>query len=550
MALLKVACYCRVSTDSKDQANSFENQQTYFKNVLTHSKECRLINIYADQGLTGTKLNNRPEFNKMLNDAGIDIIEKFIGKDKRLKKKHVLYEITERPPLFNEIWIKNTSRFARNTLSFEIISLLRNKGVHIKFIEQNINTKDISSDFLLKLFQLFDEQESRDKSSKVSFGIKEGARKGVINANSRLYGYNYIQAENRLEIIPAEAAIIKKIYELYASGEGIRRIINYLNNNNIKTRQGKSFCKSSIKRILTNEKYMGVNVRLKYDTGQVFNKKSYATVKPKNEWIIQDSDKIPPIISKELFEECHVLLVSKINYSNQVGIYKGITDYAGLIICGKCGNPYTSNMDRGRRFYNCKIKKMKGTGSCNNKNISESKLDTYVNNTAYRRALYKFKVMYKSVLEGMVAQLQQRINASSNTQAQQLEQDLNQYKAQQGKLLNGYLQAIIDEDIFKETATELKNKITETEKRIKVLSKPNNEIMNDISYIQNTIDNIDSLQIKEQYTRDEIIAGISKIIITDDKVKVHYKAFEEIRKMAEKHNLQSYYDQILENPQQ
>ena len=545
MALLKVACYCRVSTDSKDQANSFENQQTYFKNVLTHSKECRLINIYADQGLTGTKLNNRPEFNKMLNDAGIDIIEKFIGKDKRLKKKHVLYEITERPPLFNEIWIKNTSRFARNTLSFEIISLLRNKGVHIKFIEQNINTKDISSDFLLKLFQLFDEQESRDKSSKVSFGIKEGARKGVINANSRLYGYNYIQAENRLEIIPAEAAIIKKIYELYASGEGIRRIINYLNNNNIKTRQGKSFCKNSIKRILTNEKYMGVNVRLKYDTGQVFNKKSYATVKPKNEWIIQDSDKIPPIISKELFEECHVLLVSKINYSNQVGIYKGITDYAGLIICGKCGNPYTSNMDRGRRFYNCKTKKMKGTGSCNNKNISESKLDTYINNTAYRRALYKFKVMYKSVLEGMVERLQNQINEDSNLQAAQLKQDLNKYKAQQGKLLNSYLENIIDEGIFKQAAADLKNKITETEHKIKELTKPNNEILQDIKYIENTLSDIDNLEIKDQYSREEIIAGISKIIITDDKVKIYYKVAANIRQLIKKHNLESYYEQIL-----
>ena len=546
----KVVAYCRVSTDSENQANSLENQQTYFQNVLEHSKNCKLINIYADRGLTGTKLNNRPEFNKMITAAGIDMIEQFTGKDRRLKKKHLLYEESDRKPQFDEIWIKNTSRFARNTLSFEIISKLRNKGVHVYFIEQNINTKDISSDFMLKLFQLFDAQDSVDKSSKVSFGIKEGARKNVINANSRLYGYNYIQAENRLEIIPAEAAIIKKIYELYSQGQGIRRIINYLNHNNIMTRQGKPFCKSSIKRILTNEKYMGVNARLKYSTGRVFNKRSYAAIKPKSEWIMQDSDKIPPIISKELFNTVQLILQSKVNYKNQIGIYKGITDYAGLIICGKCGSNYVSNTDNGRRFYNCKTKKMKGTGACNNKNISEQKLNTYVNSENYRRALYKYKVMYKSVLEGMVAQLQQRINASSNTQAQQLEQDLNQYKAQQGKLLNGYLQAIIDEDIFKETATELKNKITETEKRIKVLSKPNNEIMNDISYIQNTIDNIDSLQIKEQYTRDEIIAGISKIIITDDKVKVHYKAFEEIRKMAEKHNLQSYYEQILENPQQ
>lgn len=545
MTLIKVACYCRVSTDSKDQANSFENQQTYFLNVLEHSKDCKLINIYADQGLTGTKLSNRPEFNKMLKDAGIDIIEQFTSKDRRLKKKHILYEITERPPLFNEIWIKNTSRFARNTLSFEIINLLRNKGVHIKFIEQNINTKDISSDFLLKLFQLFDEQESRDKSSKVSFGIREGARKGTINANSRLYGYNYIRAENRLEIIPSEASVIKTIYKLYSQGQGIRRIINYLNDNTIMTREKKPFCKSTIKRILTNEKYAGINARLKYDTGKVFNKYSYPQVKPKDQWIIQESDKIPSIISKELFYSVQTMLQSKVNHKNQVGIYKGITDYAGIILCGKCGNPYISNMDRGRRFYNCKTKKLKGTGACNNKNISENKLNTYITSENYRRALYKYKVMYKSVLEDMVLQLQQRINTDSNLQAQQLGQELNKYKAQQSKLLNSYLESIIDESIFKQAAAELKDKITETEYKIKELTKPNNEIMNDIAYIQNTINDIDSLEIKEQYTRDEIIAGIEKIIINDDKVKVYYKVAANIRQLVKKHDLENYFNKLL-----
>lgn len=141
---------------------------------------------------------------------------------------------------------------------------------------------------------------------------------------------------------------------------------------------------------------------------------------------------------------------------------------------------------------------MRGTWSCDNKNISESKLDTYVNNTAYRQALYKFKIMYKSVLEGMIERLQNQINEDSNLQAAQLKQDLNKYKAQQSKLLNSYLENIIDESIFKQAAADLKNKITETEHKIKELTKPNNEILQDIKYIENTLNDIDNLEIKEQ----------------------------------------------------
>ena len=135
----------------------------------------KFVGIYADEGFTGTKLNNRPEFNKMLIDAGIDIIEFSSDKlDKRNKKKHTVYELSDREPKFNEIWIKNTSRFARNTLSYQIIDLLRQKNVHIRFMEQKLFTGEIGSEILLKLFQMFDEQDSRDKSVKVTSGIIEG----------------------------------------------------------------------------------------------------------------------------------------------------------------------------------------------------------------------------------------------------------------------------------------------------------------------------------------------------------------------------------------
>lgn len=116
---------------SVQEGNSYENQLSYFnREIITSGHE--LYKIYPDKGLTGTKLANRPQFLAMLRDAGIDV--KHIHTDKRdgrAKRSHVVYEISDRAPMFDEIWLKNTSRFARNTLSYEIITLLRQKKVNL-----------------------------------------------------------------------------------------------------------------------------------------------------------------------------------------------------------------------------------------------------------------------------------------------------------------------------------------------------------------------------------------------------------------------------------
>ena len=150
-----VSAYCRVSTDSSDQTNSYENQQSYFNREI-EAKGHTLFKIYKDFGLTGTKLSNRPEFEEMLTDAGIDIkVINTDARDKRLLRQHTVYELSDRKPKFNEIWIKNTSRFARNTLSYTLITLLRQKHVNVYFIEQNINTSDLAQDLLYKLISVF-----------------------------------------------------------------------------------------------------------------------------------------------------------------------------------------------------------------------------------------------------------------------------------------------------------------------------------------------------------------------------------------------------------
>jgi site-specific DNA recombinase len=519
---MKVAAYCRVSTDSEDQANSYENQKLYFENEIGKAGHEK-VEIYADKGLTGTKLNNRPEFNRMLIDAGIDIFETYSGKDRRVNKKHVNYEESERTPLFDEIWIKNTSRFARNTLSFEIISRLRNKGVNIRFIEQNINTKDVSSDFLLKLFQVFDEQESRDKSSKVTFGKKIGARKGIISTSSNIYGYKYISSTNSLEIIPHEANVITKIYDLYLRNFGIRRIINYLEDNKLFTRQGKVFTPSTIKRILTNEKYAGINVRMKYSSGKVFNKFSYPHINPKDEWIIQENhERIPVIISKETFEKVQETLENKVNRQNQKGIYTGVSEYAGLIYCGNCGDVYHSNCDNGRHFYNCKTKRKKGTKVCNNPNISLDKLNKAIENSSiFLREQQEIR-KYVDKLNALCKTLNSGFSNSDERQASEYIKTLNHLKGKKDKYVEMYSDSIIDKDTMKEKVAIIDNQIHETEQIISRIQGPNLTIQNDIKEIKATIQFLEKEEANfkknenHSMSREDIIKLIDMIVIDEN----------------------------------
>lgn len=512
---MKCVAYARVSTDSKDQENSYENQRSYFDNKLSNLEGHEFCGIYADKGLTGTKLDNRPEFKKMLQDAGIDITEAFTGKDKRKKKKHILYEESDKEPKFNEIWIKNTSRFARNTLSFDIIQKLRNKGVHIYFVEQSLNTKDIGSDFLLKLFQLFDEQESRDKGIKVSTGIKEGARKGVISTNSKIFGYNYIQHENRLEIIPEEAEVIRLIFNLYSQGYGIRRIINHLDERVIKTRNGKSFVKNSIKRILTNEKYAGINIRMKYTTGTVFNKESYPKLRPEDERIEVETDKIPAIVSKQLFDRCQEILKAKVNHENQVGIYKGTTEYAGLLVCGKCGKPYISNVDRGRKFYNCSTKKQHGTKACDNKNISLSTLDLYDS-----KMHVEFKEGHKktgvTILGVLIKRCKEQLNNPDFGKIAELQEQIQTAKDEIKKLALLFMKGKLEEDIYDDLSKPYKDEIKRLELKLEGLQAPKEEILDEINKLTESIEKLKSEEIKDNYSREEILSDIQKIVIQPD----------------------------------
>jgi DNA invertase Pin-like site-specific DNA recombinase len=519
-----VSAYCRVSTDSKDQLKSLENQISYFNREIK-SKGNTLYKIYYDEGLTGTKLNNRPDFEKMLYDAGIDVkIFKSDKRDLRIKHKHTVYELSDRTPLFDEIWIKNTSRFARNTLSYEIISLLRQKHVNIFFMEQNINSNDMAQDMLLKLMQIFDEQDSKDKSLKVRTGIRESAKRGRIRTNDQFYGYHYIQTENRLEIIPEEAEIVKTIFELYANGKGYRQIINYLTEHQIYTRKGKPFVPIVIRRMLDNEKYFGYNNPIKIDQGEVFQKK-YA--QSRENYDIFKTDKIPPIITKELFDKCKEVASSRIDIYSKKGVYKGLSKYSELIYCGNCNQIYYSNTIKqhdgtNKQLYNCSTKKKKGKSVCSNPNVYQCQIDEFIHSLATGELNYIITMKKKDAENIIFNIIDNKIKSMNNDNKNEVISITSKINEQQN-ILNGYYELYARQNVSSTIKDSLLNKIESTESIIEQyshkseeLNKDNDTIKEEISQLLKRIESINSIYSKQLYSDEEVIDLLEKLIIEKD----------------------------------
>lgn len=516
-----VVAYCRVSTSSKDQENSFDNQKNFFEREVGRSETMELVGIYADKGITGTSLNRRDDFTRMLLDAGLI--------ERKVTRTRSIFEIDySKKPKFNLILVKNTSRFARNVMVIDILRELVKNKVYVKFLDIDLLFDSLDKEFMLNLFLNFDQQDSIDKSKKVRFGLKESARKGRIFGASRLYGYRYVEKTNELFVVDNEAKIIKHIYNLYVNGYGIRRIINDLDKKGYNTRSNKSFSISMVRRILSNEKYCGTLVRNKYDAGQVFNKRSYPIIKPEEEWIVTEN-RVPAIISKELFERVKALRLGKKHHINQKGIYKGITEYAGLIYCGNCGFVYTSNVDRGRKFYNCKTKKSKGVDICSNPNINHKVIEMILEglqNGGYYEMFIKDRDNRVNSLIKQKNDLLLSIDQQNIDAARELSKELNELHNKKKRLLMLYLDGAFEKDMLDHESSKIDSSITLVESQIKATSSTNEEIMEQIAEIEESIVKIESQEIKQVYEKEEVLSMIDRFIIREDE---HGKPLVDIR---------------------
>ena len=358
-----VCAYARVST-LKDVAHlSFDTQvQTYTKMIMERS-DWNFIGVFADEGKSGTNMSKRTQFQTMIGMAKSGLIDLIIT--------------------------KSISRFSRNVVdTITILQNLKQAKVEVWFENENISSFDPKIEFVISVLSGMAEEEARNVSENVKWNVRKRFSEGKFYIVAKGFlGYKYDEDRN-LVIDEDEAAVVRKIYEMYTTGIGVSEIIRHLNSNNIKTTYNKGkWYGNAIYNILKNEKYTG-NALLQKTVRPSFK----AKLKVKNEtlpmYYVENSH--PPIVTQEQFNKAQEIRKAQIEKFHHItsekidkDMYNQHTKYAGMLKCPYCGKSYirrkkNTNSEYSRNMMMCPSNKMIKT--CPGENISVSILDKAILN--------------------------------------------------------------------------------------------------------------------------------------------------------------------------
>lgn len=319
---IRVAAYCRVSTDSEEQANSYRAQKAYYTQLIASNPLWKNAGIYADRGISGTTIKNRDAFNRLLNDC-------MQGK-------------------IDLILTKSLSRFARNTVDcLNTVRMLKAINIGVTFEKENINTLETSGELVITLYSCFAQAESESLSKNVSWGLRKSMEAGNVPMHYKaLLGYRK-GPDGHPAIAPSEAKIVRMIFRLYAEGCSLAQIQHQLEARGIHAPAGgHRWSRTTLQSILTNERYIGNAVLQKTYTTDCISK----TVR-KNQGelpIILVENHHAPIISQALFQWVQSEMIRRAHQkrsskrTKKIGSRKYSGKYAltGRLVCGECGCDY------------------------------------------------------------------------------------------------------------------------------------------------------------------------------------------------------------------
>lgn len=558
MAKKRCVAYARVSTDKKDQQNSLQNQKTYFQRELEHDKSLKFVHmnidgmcedgVYYDEGRSGTKLS-RPAFDRMLEDAGLQAIV-----DADNDKKTVAYKVVNKPK-FDLIFVKDTTRFARNVSADAILKTLAENNVFVRFLDINKTSESNEDMTYIQIFLSFAERESRDKSVKTHFGFAEGARQGRIYTDSKLIGYTLDKENNCLIVNEEQAKLVRLIFDLYTEeGLGQQVICNRLADMGYFNSNGNKYGRSTIRRILQNEKYCGENNAGRYAYVGLFSKRTGKLTpyddpvrqearKAQQKQLEQGIVKIPAIISKEQFDKAQrITEANRITYNTNCS-YHGTTDYARKIKCGCCGAWYTAgcrkympSLGMMNRYYSCKHRTVydeaNGIPKCNNPSIKEAQLDKWLNSNAYYNHRMQSVISLLEMADFAKYRLGQFIDADNTKAVENIDNDITNITEKRKRLLALYADGLYSKEELDELTNDYTAQIAQLSAQREQLAAGNDGIraqIHDMDTVSKAckeeLDELKHIIETEEYpkkTRKELLRDVDCITI-DTKGEPHIK---------------------------
>ena len=363
---LRVAAYCRVSSDSSDQLNSFVAQLNRYTALITSRENWSLVDLYTDEGISGTSAEKRPDFQRLISDC--------------------------RKGLIDKVLVKSISRFARNTKDcLETIRELKSIGVGVYFEEQNIDTSNMSGELLTAVFASIAQKESESLSAKMRWSYQYRMKSGTFLPSSVPLGYTL--QDGKIVINEQNSEIVRNIFKAYLAGQGISEIAEQLNQQNILER--KWYC-TMISRILSNERYIGDSLWQKTYTTDGLPPRHVRNYGEREQYYAEQTH--PPIIDPETFQAAQVLKNQRREKCISE-IRRRDTPLRKKVYCGICGTMFKQKKCRGNIYWVCRTHS-NNKDDCPVSPIAENEICA-----AFLRFYHKLRLHGKPILTQMISNL-------------------------------------------------------------------------------------------------------------------------------------------------
>lgn len=489
---LRVAAYCRVSTDSEEQLSSYNSQVDHYKNMVEANPQWGLADIYADEGISGTQIEKRLEFQRMINDAVDGKIDLIIT--------------------------KSISRFARNTLdTLKYVRLLKDHNVAILFEKENINTLTMNGEMLLAILSSLAQQESESISSNVKMGLKMKMKRGEMVGFNGCLGYDYDSVNKLITVNEEEAKIVRYIFRRYIEGAGCFVIAKELTQLKYKTKKGNTkWNDNSVRRIITNEKYKGDLLLGKTFTVDPISKRRLGNMGEEEKYYVNSNHE--SIISEEVFNQAQKILQKRsVNSSNKGRGEKYSRKFAfsSKIECGFCGATATrrrwhSNTKHEKIIWHCGVSTKQGKKYCpDSKGINEKVIEN-----AFLEAFNMFCLQNKDIVTEFMETVEKTLNNTNTAkELRRVQREITSYENKLNKLVDMRIDEVIDKATYEIKFEELSTAL-EKLKAEKVDLDASNEKNVDIKKRINSFRKVfDSNKPIKEFDRVVFESAVNKIIL-------------------------------------
>lgn len=432
---LRVAAYCRVSTDKEDQRSSLAAQQTYFAQYIQGHQDWAPAGVFADEGLSGTSASRRPQFRRMVQLALAGEIDLIVTKE--------------------------VSRFARNTVdTLALTRELKAQGVGVIFLNDGIDTRQEDGEFRLTIMASVAQEESRKISQRTRWGQAQAMKRGVVFGNDSLYGYTL--SHGRLTVRPEQAEVVRAVYRKFlAEGKGTYVIARELTQAGVAPPlgPGDAWSSTAVLRLLRNEKYTGDLLQQKYLTTDHLTHKKIPNDGRQPQLLLRDHHEA--IVSRADFLAVQEELARRRDLAGEGRRYSGSHWYSGKVVCGLCGKTFTAKTTHGKQgqVYRRFVCRGRAAG-CPAKSLSGKGMEA-----AAAHVLALLPLDRQAIRQSLLAELEEAW-AEEETGAAELHRALARQRARRQRALEAYLDGTLPREEWASQAARCQGEIDRLQARL------------------------------------------------------------------------------------